>query len=396
MLSPSSKLKLFPVAALFSATALQSAFAWEAEEVAERYKDLMGRQGVTLSWSDVSKDGDSVLFDGFKIALATIGKPVEIGEFALQNVSETDDTYEVGLIEVDSFEHTEDEATVALDGLEMTGVLIPKEGSNSPYAGITTYKTFALGSFKLAMGSNDVFSFNDLKADTGLQDNDGTMKFNANVRDFWVNLDALVKDAKGRSVIEEFGYKELNGHVDMVGDWRLEDGLMTISKYDIVVDKAGALGITGEVSGYTPDFIKTLQDMQNKMESATPEQKQAQGLAMLGLMQQLNLHGLSLRFDDASLTNKVLALVAKQQGVQPGDVANQAKAIVPLLAAQYLGSDLTQSLSKAVASYIDNPKNIEIRAAPPEPMPFAVLMGTAMGSPETLAKQVGLEVVANQ
>jgi len=171
---------------------------------------------------------------------------------------------------------------------------------------------------------------------------------------------------------------------------------MTISKYDIVVDKAGALGITGEVSGYTPDFIKTLQDMQNKMESATPEQKQAQGLAMLGLMQQLNLHGLSLRFDDASLTNKVLALVAKQQGVQPGDVANQAKAIVPLLAAQYLGSDLTQSLSKAVASYIDNPKNIEIRAAPPEPMPFAVLMGTAMGSPETLAKQVGLEVVANQ
>ena len=71
----------------------------------------------------------------------------------------------------------------------------------------------------------------------------------------------------------------------------------------------------------------------------------AQGMAMLGLMQQLTFNGASIRFDDDSLTGKVLDYVAKQQGMKPEDIANQAKAIVPFLtgAAQQSGADASRS-----------------------------------------------------
>ena len=61
-------------------------------------------------------------------------------------------------------------------------------------------------------------------------------------------------------------------------------------KYDISVDNAGTLGMTFDLGGYTLDFIKSLQEMQKKM-AAQPEgaDNSAQGMAMLGLMQQLTL-----------------------------------------------------------------------------------------------------------
>jgi hypothetical protein len=52
---------------------------------------------------------------------------------------------------------------------------------------------------------------------------------------------------------------------------------------------------------------------------------------MLGLMQQLTVNAAAVRFDDDSLTGKVLNYMAGQQGAQPADIANQAKAIVPFL-----------------------------------------------------------------
>ena len=49
--------------------------------------------------------------------------------------------------------------------------------------------------------------------------------------------------------------------------------------------------------------------------AAQPEgaDNSAQGLAMLGLMQQLTFNSASLRWDDNSLTNKAIDYIAKMQ-----------------------------------------------------------------------------------
>ncbi|MCR4268107.1 hypothetical protein [Nitratireductor sp. ZSWI3] len=395
MLSHALKLKSLPFAALLSATALQAAWAWEAEDVAERYKTVMARQGIEVAWTGVSQDGNSVVLEGHSLGLANVGKSIDLGDLALQDVSETDSAYEIGHIAVDTFRQSEEGFDFAANGLAIDGLILPKEGADEVNGGLMQYKRFALDDLSIGTGGDPLFTLNDLIAETTVEDG-GLIKFTGSADRLWADLGAIAKNGEASAALKEYGYEEISGRIDMEGDWRLGDGRMTISRYDVKLDNAGTLGIKADISGYTPDFVKALQEMQAKMENATQEQQQAQGLAMLGLMQQLNLHGASIRFSDASLTGKILSYVAAQQGVQPGDVANQAKAIVPLMAGQYLGPELTQSLSKAITTYIDDPRSLEISVAPSEPMPFAVLMGTAMGSPEALAKQVGLSVTANE
>ena len=396
MLSHMTKLKSLSLAALLSATALQSAWAWEAEEVAARYKTLLGDQGVMAEWSGVRQDGDSIVLENASFGLLDVEAKVQLGDFLLQDVTETGEVYEIGRIAVDSFEQSEEGFDIALNGLSIEGLILPKEGENAPYGGLMQYRRFALDSARVGKDEAPLFTLESLQANTTLGGGTESMSFVGAVENFWLDVATLADNSDARSKLSEYGYEELSGSVDMAGSWALADGRMKITRYDVKVENAGTLAITADISGYTPEFIRTLQDMQNKMDSGTEQQKQAQGLAMLGLMQQLSLHGASIRFSDASLTGKVLAYAADQQGVKPEDVANQAKAIAPLMAGQYLGPDLTQSLSKAVTSYLDNPRNLTISVAPKEGIPLAVLIGTAMGSPEALAKQVGLSITANE
>jgi hypothetical protein len=122
----------------------------------------------------------------------------------------------------------------------------------------------------------------------------------------------------------------------------------------------------------------------------------AEGMAMLGLLQQLTFNGASIRFDDDSLTNKVLEYVGKQQGMSAKDIANQAKAIVPFGMAQLNNPELTAQVTAAVSKFLDDPKSLEIAAEPASPVPFALLMANGMSNPLELPKTLGLTVTANE
>jgi hypothetical protein len=117
---------------------------------------------------------------------------------------------------------------------------------------------------------------------------------------------------------------------------------------------------------------------------------------MLGLLQQLTFNSASIRFDDDSLTNKVLDYVGKQQGMSGKDIANQAKAIVPFGMAQLNNPELTAQVTAAVSAYLDSPKSIEISAEPASPVPFALIMAGAMANPADLTKTLGVTVNANE
>ena len=118
---------------------------------------------------------------------------------------------------------------------------------------------------------------------------------------------------------------------------------------------------------------------------------------MLGLMQQLTFHGATIRFDDDSLTGKVLDYVARQQGAKPADIVNQAKAMLPFAdGAAQQSRAASKQVTEAVGTYLDEPKSLEIRAAPASPLPFAVIAAGAMAAPKDLPKTLGVTVTANQ
>ena len=133
------------------------------------------------------------------------------------------------------------------------------------------------------------------------------MEFSGAAEKFTADL-TLVEDPQSKAVIEALGYQTISGYV---GDGRVAGSRPTAAwrcrNTTSPSTNAGTLGMTFDLGGYTPDFIKSLQEMQKQM-AAQPAgaDNSAQGLAMLGLMQQLTFHAATIRLDDDSLTSKVM------------------------------------------------------------------------------------------
>ena len=170
------------------------------------------------------------------------------------------------------------------------------------------------------------------------------------------------------------------------------DGARRFERADI--DDAAVLKMSFDISGYTPQFVSALQDMQKQMSEGKVDQ-QAQGLAMLGLMQQLTFNGMQIRIEDASLTGKLLDFFGKQQGADGNAMAQQLKGMMPFMLGQLGNPEFAANVSSAVGTYLDNPKSLTITAAPASPVPAAQIMAAGMSAPQTIPDVLGVVVTAN-
>jgi hypothetical protein len=112
-------------------------------------------------------------------------------------------------------------------------------------------------------------------------------------------------------------------------------------------------------------------------------------------MQQLTLNNAEISFKDASITKRALDYAGSAQGVSGAQMANTLKGLTPIMLAQLNIPELQTAVSAAVNSYLDNPKNFTITAAPAKPVPFPMIVGAAMGAPNTIPSVIGLKVSAN-
>ncbi|TIS04192.1 MAG: hypothetical protein E5X14_22960, partial [Mesorhizobium sp.] len=313
-----------------------------------------------------------------------------------EGITEANGGFEIATVSSSAFERSQDGVTLNLSPVVIHGMKVPAEGSTDPLGSLMMYKSAELSNMTVKVGDKTAFSMDGLAVQITPPAGGKAMDFTANTEKFNADL-TLVEDPKSKEAIQALGYQNISGTVSMAGTWQPSDGKMELSKYDISVENAGTLGMTFNLGGYTLDFIKSMQEMQKKF-AAQPEgaDNSAQGMAMLGLLQQLSFNGASVRFDDDSLTGKVLDYVGKQQGMSGKDVANQAKAIVPFGMAQLNNPELTAEVSAAVNKFLDDPKSLEISAEPPASVPFALIMAGAMSNPLDLPKTLGVKVKANE
>ncbi|RRH89460.1 hypothetical protein EH240_34005 [Mesorhizobium tamadayense] len=374
---------------------LNAAFAADPA-VAERVKATLAAQGVDISWTGVSGDDSNVVLQGVAVKPAAEKEALPIGDVKLEGVTEANGGFEIATVSTSAFERTKDGVTLNLSPFVIHDMKVPAEGSTDPLGSLMMYKSAELSNMTVKVGDKTAFSMDGLAVQVTPPADGKAMDFTANTEKFNADL-TLVDDPKSKEAIEALGYQNISGTISMAGTWQPSDGKMELSKYDIAVDNAGTLGMTFDLGGYTVDFIKSMQAMQKQL-AAQPEgaDNSAQGMAMLGLLQQLSFNGASVRFDDDSLTGKVLDYVGKQQGMSGKDIANQAKAIVPFGMAQLNNPELTAEVSAAVNKFLDDPKSLEISAEPPASVPFALIMAGAMSNPLDLPKTLGVKVKANE
>lgn len=373
-----------------------SAHALDANAFGARLKAVLADQGAEINWTNLTENGTQVVLEGVTIGAAGKPEKANLGNVTLDNITEENGGYKIGTLSLPDYSTTEEGMTFAVSGITVDGLTIPAEGAD-PVAAMMMYSNAKLASMSVKQGDKDVFSMEDLHVEITPVAEGKPLEFSGAAEKFTADL-SQTEDPQSKAVIEALGYQTINGSFEMNGSWQPTDGHLALSQYDVTVENAGTLGMTFDLGGYTPDFVKSIKDLQKQM-AAAPEgaDNSAQGMAILGLMQQLTFASASIRWDDDSLTKKVLDFVATSQNAKPEDIANQAKAVVPFLMAQLNNPELTTQVTEAVTKYLDEPKSIEISAEPEKEVPFAVIMAGAMsGAPQDLAKTLAVSVNANE
>lgn len=370
--------------------------AQDATAVADRLKAALTEQSIDISWTNITGDASEMVLEGVSIKPAGEANALPIGNVTLTGITEDAGAYKVETLTTQPFSKTQDGIALDISSMVISGVNIPAAGNTDVLTSLLVYDSLELASMTVQVGDKTAFSMEGLGFEMTPPESGKAMEFSGAAEKFAADL-SLVEDPQSKAVIEALGYQNIEGYLELAGSWQPSDGRLTLSQYDIAVNDAGTLGLTFDLGGYTLDFVKSMQEMSKKMaEQPADADNSAQGMAMLGLMQQLSISGASIRFDDDSLTGKVLDFFGKQQGMSGKDVANQAKAVVPFLMAQLNNPELTQQVTTAVSAFLDDPKSIEIAAEPAAAIPFAVIMAGAMSNPLDLPKTLGVAVRANQ
>lgn len=380
---------------LLLALAPQAAHALEASEVADQVRSTFIAQGFTPSWTGVEGTSSRMTLKNVTIAVAGESETLPLGDIEISDATQDGDTIVVGTMSMPRFVYAAEGVNLNIQNMSVSGLRLTPEESDDELAGIAFYEAARMDSLVAMMDGSELVSMRDVTMSATRPDGDRPMNFSGLARSIVIDLGA-VEDPQAAMATQALGFDKINGSFTLTGTWSPQDGRLAIEKYDISVEEAGTLGFTFDISGYTPAFLKALREVQARMAEASEEEQAMQGMAMLGLMQQLNLHGAKLRFDDNTLTQKVLAFVAAQQGAQPADIANQAKAILPFAMMQLNNPQLTAEVSAAVNAFLDNPESLEISIEPENPIPFALVAAGAMTAPQALPQQLGLRVRANR
>jgi hypothetical protein len=362
------------------------AAAQDTDAVVDRLQELMAELGTNVAWEATEADGDDIILTG--VTVSEGGETLALGDIRLSGISEIVDGYRIEEMSMENYVFGDDDGSFEIDGVLLSGVILPDEGTGEAYGGMFFYERAEVAEMRATVAGEEVFLLTNLNATVTPAGNGEPMRFSGGAEHFEADLSGVEDDVSG-DVIQRMGYEQITGRLDMDGSWEPSDGRIAFTQFDLTIDQGGTLGFTFDISGYTPDFVRALGELSPDANDS------ASAMAMMGLMQQLSLYGAEISFRDDSLTERVLAIFAEDQGMRPQDVVNQAKAFLPFMLAQMNAPQLGTMVADAVSEFLDNPQSIRITASPEQPVPFALLMAGAMGSPQAMADQIGLEVVAN-
>lgn len=375
------------------------ALALDGQDLLKKINAAFATGGTTITADSVEVDGSNVILKGLKLGVdqQSTEKPLALEELTLEGVTEEEGgAYFIERVEFPEVNVSEEKSTFKVQDLYLSGVYVPGDVNAEGIDSLMFYEEAHSGPVAVTVDGKPVFSMEEAIGTMGLSEDETTITFEGTVTGVKADL-STVEDPKSREQIEALGLTSLDGNMNMSGSWEVESGTIDIEDYSIDFANVGKLSLAFSMSGYTLDLVKQMQEQAKTMQ-AQPQNEQAQqaaGLAMLGLVQQLSLVDAQVRFEDAGITKRGLDYAGKSQGTDGAQMAQMVKGMVPILLAQAKLGALQNEVSAAVNAYVDDPKVLTIAAAPANPVAFPMIMGAAMGAPETIPGLIGLKVTAN-
>ncbi|MDQ0319830.1 hypothetical protein QO002_001968 [Pararhizobium capsulatum DSM 1112] len=395
---PMRTLRSMLASAAFVGLAAAPAFALDGADLVAKFNAASAANGTTITYDGADVDGDTLTLSNVILKTAAgPGRDLKIGEVTLEGIEEYEDgSYYVETVSLPDVNVSETEGSVSVKDIALGGLSIPANPAGGTIDDILLYESASTGPVSVTAKGKQVFALEGVDANLTRQESDTGFDFDATLKGLKADL-SDVEDAKAKDAIQKLGLTNLAGEITMKGSWEIASGNISLGEFALDFANVGRLALAFDISGYTLEFMKSVQEAM-KAQEANPnkeEANQALGLSMMGLMQQLTFNGASIRFDDASITKRVLDYLGKEQGVSGDQLAQSLKGLIPVMMAQLNVPELQNQVSAAANTYLDQPKSLTITAKPDKPVPFPMIVGAAMGAPNTMPSVLGVKVTAN-
>jgi hypothetical protein len=200
--------------------------------------------------------------------------------------------------------------------------------------------------------------------------------------------DAAIAAIDPSGTLKQLGYSSLaldiggNGKIDLGSDKMAFDFDMFYAGKDMGTVKVGA-GV-GEIPA------ALLAELQKLEGQALPDPNK-----VMPLVQGIQVSRVTFRFEDQSITKKVVPLLAKMQNMDEATMIANAGAMVQLGLAELKNPAFTQKAVEAVNAYLKDPRSLTILAKPAQPITVQQLMALDPNNPGAAIDQLGVTISAN-
>ncbi|MBW8444887.1 MAG: hypothetical protein K0M49_04580 [Arenimonas sp.] len=352
-----------------------------------------------LKAESIEINGNDVVLKGTTFtATGPQEKSIALGNLTLQDVTEADGgAYHIDRIEFPEVNVTEDNSSFNVKDLYLAGVVVPGSTAGEGLSSMMMYEEASSGPITVTTDGKQVFAVEKASGSVALAEDESSLSFEGTVTGIKADLTSI-EDAEGKEAIHALGLQTINGEISVSGNWEPISGTVNLEDYTLDFADVGSLSLSFALTGYTMDLVKQLQETARTMQAdANNEQaQQAAGIAMFALMQQMSFQSAQISFEDAGITERGLDYAGKQQGSNGEQMAQMVKGMLPILLAQAKLGALQNEISEAVNAFIDDPQSITITAEPEKDVPFPMIMGAAMGAPESVPALLGVSVTANE
>ncbi len=101
-----------------------------------------------------------------------------------------------------------------------------------------------------------------------------------------------------------------------------------------------------------------------------------------------------IRFEDDSLTSRLLSVVAEEEGTDVASLIAEGTEGMEMMLSETLPPDLARQISQAVIAYLNDPKSITVALSPAQPVRIAQVMA-GLDDPRTLIELLRFSIAAN-
>ncbi len=196
-----------------------------------------------------------------------------------------------------------------------------------------------------------------------------------------------IADPSGQ--LKALGYSGLTLNITGDGEFTVNDTSFGISGH-IGISSKDMAGITFSYgAGEIP--LAVISELHMAQKSGRP----ADFNMLMPQLMNVSLSGLQFRFEDASITKKLLPLIAKMQGMEEAAMVANAGAMMQISLMQLKNQAFTDQVVGAVTAFLKEPKSLTVSLKPAAPVKVQQLMMLDPSNPGAAIDVLGATVTAN-